>query len=1127
MIECHGDPRHKTHWRAVVLFAFALPLLLAPPAFASFGQVATFANSEEAQYRHVQTIAVNRTGAGGVPAGSVYVGKFRYDAKGMLQGEIGPAARTEFAWPQAVDQATGDLYAEVLHQRNGFVDPNEIQIGIYDATGSEHIASFGKHADFGQTIEETPELFHNLYPGAIAVTTSGVVYVADVQQNSGKGSASRIMVFEPETPGDYEHYVYTGRANDIVESSDGQGYEALHLALDDAGNLYTASEGDIYEWNPAEPDTPICEYEEPKHQLTSFTVDQTTGQPFYFSYGDKQIHHLSACTHGKFIEAASIPVTPKPQSFVEALAFNPNLAYEESRPPGILYAIDPSETTGGGRIFAPAKGGSAPVVKAESVVRVTSSTATLSAQIDPSGNATRYVFQYITEAAYDANEPGERFAGANEAPPGGGVFGEGNEVLSAGAALYGLEPETVYRFRVIATSHCEPEDEQAVCEAEGEARSFGTFPAEAPGLPDSRAYELVSPQQKSGGEVFPLNPTISSCDECKPGYGGDTFPRQSSPDGEAVVYEGYPFSYTDGSATFNEYLSRRTASGWQTTSLSPALMSSGSLGYKAFDARLGNGVLLQSEPALTSEAPSNYHNLYAQPTATPGTLTALLGAAPPNRSTSEFELFYAGASADFSRLFFAANDALTGATSFAPQALDGGRPNNNLYEWAEGELRLVNVLPTNAATVPGAFFGAKPVNQLNRQNSVSDLSHAISDDGSRVFWSNAAGQVYVRVNGESTIEIPDPAKFLTASADGLQVLLLDGHLYDLETDSSTDLTLGRGGFQGIVGQAEDLSRIYFVDTAVLTGEAENEFGDKAQEGTDNLYAWDNGSVSFVATLLGSDDDFIWGGGDWNFPPPQRTAQASPDGRWLAFLSRAPLTGYDSEGEEEVFVYSAASGGLLCASCGPLGLAPLGPSRLPLVPSEPAREDPIAPPRYMLDNGRLYFDSQNSLTPTDSNHGVEDVYQYEPQGVGSCKRASGCISLISAGREPVDSNFLAVDETGSNVFFTSRDQLVLKDRDDLIDLYDAREGGGIASETETSRGECQGEACQQPVMPPNDPTPGSSTFEGAGNVMRGNAKKRHRHAKKHKKRRRQGNGHKGHRHTKKRHKPVVEPRRGSK
>ena len=146
------------------------------------------------------------------------------------------------------------------------------------------------------------------------------------------------------------------------------------------------------------------------------------------------------------------------------------------------------------------------------------------------------------------------------------------------------------------------------------------------------------------------------------------------------------------------------------------------------------------------------------------------------------------------------------------------------------------------------------------------------------------------------------------------------------------------------------------------------------------------------------------------------------------------------------------------------------------------------PRYLTDSGRLFFDSQDSLSLADTNEGAEDVYQYEPQGVGGCKRAAGCVDLISAGSEAGDSNFLAADATGKNVFFTTRDRLRLQDRDELIDLYDAREGGGIAAETETTRPECQGESCQPAPVVPAVPNLGSAALRGGGNLDQGALRK---------------------------------------
>jgi hypothetical protein len=1067
-----------------------LGLLLATPAFATYETVDTFEGVEggEFPFEHAAGLAVNTSGSGGVPPGALYFversggeGVVSYNANGEFLRRWGGFDAKGIA----VSQATGYVYVlgEILA-----TDTDEVL--VYSPDGSQLIDSFAKRGAFAETFDEGPDKIHSLnYDSAIAVDSSGVVYISDF----GTFGGARVVRWEPESPGDYEHYIYTGRENDL----NGIGGE---LALDSVGNLYAGGDQGALKIDPDEPDTPICSFAEPKGGIQAWTVNPDSGEPFYWSVKDKKVHQLSCNSQGEFEEASAFTPSPMPQGprGIQTMAFNPAIAYGPARPPGVLYGIS-AENPSLAYIFAPAEI-HPPEVVSQSVSSVTTTTATLGAQINPKGSETRYAFQYLTKAEYEANEPSDRFAGATEAPLGGASLGSGQEALSAAASLVGLQPDTAYRFRVIATSHCDPEKAEEACEDAGEAQAFHTYPVEAPELPDDRAWELVSPVQKQGGEVIPANPGFGSCgNECKPAsLGQEGFPMQSSPDGEAVVYEGYPFSVTEGAAIFNQYLARRTPTGWQTTILSPRLHGIG--GYKAFDAELNQGVLYQRDPpTLNPQAPEGYGNLYLQETANPQALSPLLGFEPPNRSAGSLLFTYAGASADSSRHFFEANDALTGETPFAPEAVDPGQSKNNLYEWSGGQLRLVNVLPGNAETAPGAEFGSGVrLGEGNPGVRPPDFSHVISADGSRVFWSDEAGQLHVREDGESTIAIPDPGFFLTASPDGSRVLLSNGHLYELEGEEPTiqeiaDLTEGEGGFEGILGQSEDLSRVYFVDTAVLTGEEENDHGAKAQAGKPNLYAWNEGESAFVATLDPQDRAISAGNataGTWLAPPVQRTAQASPEGRWVAFLSRAPLSGYDNTGPcgnegasapcVEVFLYDSVKDQLSCPSCNPSGASPLGRSNLPLIQSAKGASPQ---PRYLTDQGRLYFDTQDSLTPFDTNEGVEDVYQHEPEGVGSCKREGGCVNLVSAGHEPFDSNLLTIDATGKNIFFTSRDQLVLKDRDELIDLYVAREGGGIPSETETGKGECQGEACQPPVVVPNDPTPASSNFEGSGNVTK--------------------------------------------
>ncbi len=682
--------------------------------------------------------------------------------------------------------------------------------------------------------------------------------------------------------------------------------------------------------------------------------------------------------------------------------------------------------------------------------------------------------------------------GALEVPVGGGELSS-NEVGSAAVGVSGLSPGTAYRYRVVASSECAGPHEPR-CETAGGTAAFDTYPSYAAGLPDGRAYELVSPINKNGGEAFPADPRLGSCQEnepCKPPGSAikEVFPMQSAPDGNAVAYMGFAFSPTEG-AVFDSYISHRTAMGWQTTTMSPTLQSTNSGGTLAYDDQLGEGLIFQERSQLSPNAPVGYPNFYLQNAADPTALEPVLRTAPSGLSSLALE--YAGHTPDFSTQLFAANDALSKASAFAPEPPDPGQTGRDLYELHAGVLALVNVLPGNATIATGAAFA-----------SASPDTHAISTDGQRVYW-HVGSTLYVREDGESTREIRHPGRFLTASENGLQVLLSDGCLYSLLTEACTDLTQGEGGFQGIAGQSGDLSHVYFVDTAVLPGSGENERHEAPRASKNNLYLYRQGiGTRFIATLLISDND---GTGqelaDWEAAPGGRTAEASPDGHYLAFGSTARLNGYDNIGPclnlnfggesvpvqsscAEVFLYDSQSGKLACVSCNPTGEVPRGNSTLRRIDGAPGW---LPQPRYLTDAGRLVFDSGDRLSAADSNGDVEDVYEYEPaRGPGepagdTCERAAGCVLLISPGTGSADSNFLAMDETGANVFFTTRERLVPQDKDELIDVYDAREGGGFASQTETQRVECQGEACQATPTPPLFTSPGSATFSGPGNLL---------------------------------------------
>jgi Domain of unknown function (DUF4143) len=73
--------------------------------------------------------------------------------------------------------------------------------------------------------------------------------------------------------------------------------------------------------------------------------------------------------------------------------------------------------------------------------------------------------------------------------------------------------------------------------------------------------------------------------------------------------------------------------------------------------------------------------------------------------------------------------------------------------------------------------------------------------------------------------------------------------------------------------------------------------------------------------------------------------------------------------------------------------------------------------------------------------------------------NGKASLISSGRSSSDALFVEATPSGSDVFFTTRQQLVGIDTDEATDLYDARAGGGIAAQSPSAQAACGGEACR--------------------------------------------------------------------
>jgi hypothetical protein len=385
-----------------------------------------------------------------------------------------------------------------------------------------------------------------------------------------------------------------------------------------------------------------------------------------------------------------------------------------------------------------------------------------------------------------------------------------------------------------------------------------------------------------------------------------------------------------------------------------------------------------------------------------------------------------------------------------------------------------------------------------------------SSDGSRVFFTDEQ-----RLTANSGAESGKPDLYECEIVEEEDEPKCD--LKDLTPKSPTGESASVQG--SVIGAAESGEGIYFVANGVLAanraanGEVVGQGNCSSNQeamASCNLYVYRGGRVTFIAALSTSDSP------DWDGHPDSGTARVSPNGEWLAFMSDRSLTGYDNrdalsgEKDEEVFLYRAgqAAGTVVCASCDPTGARPHGVefSRIAfklaggfagwgsnrwIAASVPGRtayrlKAALYQSRYLSDSGRLFFDSSDSLVAQDTN-GTEDVYEYEPAEVGSCTNTAatydaatgGCPDLVSSGTSAEESAFLDASESGDDVFFLTSAQLSKRDIDSALDIYDTRVGG---SEVPVSSPvECQGDACQAFVAPPEVVTPSSLIYSGLGNA----------------------------------------------
>lgn len=663
--------------------------------------------------------------------------------------------------------------------------------------------------------------------------------------------------------------------------------------------------------------------------------------------------------------------------------------------------------------------------------------ADLEAKINPNGLTTNIYFEWGAGTSYSNRIPADHELSA----------GDSWDPVRFSVTAGGLEEGTVYHFRVVASN--------SKGTTVGPDQRFETLNEH--GLVDERGIELVSPVDKgvqgAVGSKF-------------------LFPFQSAENGESVLFPilgGLADSVSGGDTA---YLARRSDSGWLSTEVSPPSLvpatTPGVLG-EPFAGKLVNyapdlscGIVYSVNP-LTDDTPRadvelGTYNLYIRHA--DGSYRLITDRAPANPEqlgveiTSGVTTLLAGASQDCKRVYFES----------AYDYLPGPSGERFLYEWDDGVLRDASVVPPEGK--PGIPVGTSDPRFLaiHRQADVK-----VSSDGSRLAFSARSQDpatpgrdaVFVRKDGVP-IEVSKRqggsvdslgSRFEMLAPDGGHVFFLatygltaesssgptescasvdasdnracDLYDYDVDTGVLTNLsaTSASGNTRGAVVKSllavsDDGASAYFGARAQLTPGEGKTYAQNVDAKSANLYLARGGQLFYVATV-GDDAAAIPLTGP-------ASVHVTPDGDHLLFQTAANVTGYDSGGVRELYLYDADSGKTICISCRPDGEPSVDS---PLEGALTSPRSGTGRVRTMSDDGsRVFFVREDPLAPG-AVGGNRNVYEWQ----------EGQTSLLTTGSVAA---LYGVSASGDDVFVRTAEQLTPYDKDRVPDLYDFRVGGGF-------------------------------------------------------------------------------------
>ncbi len=644
----------------------------------------------------------------------------------------------------------------------------------------------------------------------------------------------------------------------------------------------------------------------------------------------------------------------------------------------------------------------APTIDSATDVNLGVSSVDLRAAINPHAAPSTYRFEYGTSTAYGTSIP---------VPD--GTIAPGLTDRTVLQHVSGLLANTTYHWRVVARN--------LAGVTTGSDHTF-IYSTSGGGLPNGRAYEMVTPPAKNAAQagdvpIAGIPPDVSADGSRVMMVSTQCFGNAVSCPADESGRAGTPYEFT------------RTSDGWATTALAPPATRFDRNTREKVSADGGTALFMMPTPPMGEE------DWYARKP--DGSFVDIGPTSPPAAGFISVPLptdQRLGTTADLSHIVYESPRLWPFGAS--------GELVGNLYEYVgEGNA---------APSLVGVSGGAGSTDLIS--NCGERLGYGgtggvqpyggMSADGRTVFFTVApcasgsgvntgvevpAEELYARIDESRTVPIsarsplectgatgclaspPGDSNFIGASNDGSRAFFLDTqqltdgasedshsgdnakgcsqttgvngcnlYEYDFANPAGRNLTAVSAGdtsgggprVQGVLAISADGSHVYFVARGVLTGAA-NERGQTARDGAENMYVFERdashpeGRVAFIASLPESDDEqgheHVWAGNPL-------VEDVTPDGRYLVFTSRAALTAdaSGSTGRSQVFRYDALTGDLVRISIGEGGFNDNGNAGV-------GNASIVAPYRYHLgsprgnptmsdDGSYVFFESPVGLTP---------------------------------------------------------------------------------------------------------------------------------------------------------------------